>query len=155
MSRVLGPFGVTLPAPATPPNSTSSSPLAVSGGYFIWLTLPPSIRAATLAARCQSSENLIIGPGPLFAVQGDERAVDLAHGVRLCLSWENEEVLVEGVERMGLVLKRMLSEEQGDGKDGEAWLNWVMVDGGKALPGGAKKKEVGVQDMALDLGEYN
>ncbi|KXJ95646.1 pyridoxal phosphate-dependent transferase [Microdochium bolleyi] len=88
----------------------------VFGGYFIWLTLPvgtdkgPFPGARAIAERCKRDEELIVGYGGMFEVQGDEDAVKLDHAIRLCFAWEEEGNLVQGVERMGRAIKRMLEE---------------------------------------------
>ena len=72
----LTPLGVTLP-------QTSRE---VIGGYFIWLSLPSPLQAEEVAILAKRNENLVIGPGPMFAVCGDEKAVNLDGKVRLCFS---------------------------------------------------------------------
>ncbi|KAL2137222.1 hypothetical protein VTI74DRAFT_6433 [Chaetomium olivicolor] len=80
----------------------------VFGGYFVWLTLPLGLDANVVAERAKEGENLIIAPGRLFEVRGDEEAARFPGNVRLCFSWEDEEDVVEGVRRLGSVLRRML-----------------------------------------------
>ncbi|KAI1149564.1 pyridoxal phosphate-dependent transferase [Nemania diffusa] len=100
----------------------------VYGGYFIWMTLPHAgtptetktadetrrwPTASAIADRCRADEALMIGNGELFAVHGDEEgaaAPRVDDAVRLCFAWEDEENLVEGVERLARVLRRMLEE---------------------------------------------
>lgn len=79
----------------------------VVGGYFIWLSLPAPMQAEEVAVRAQQEENLIIAPGPIFAVYGDEKAVDLERKVRVCFSWEEEAMLAEGIQRLAQVIGRM------------------------------------------------
>ncbi|TGJ86753.1 hypothetical protein E0Z10_g2017 [Xylaria hypoxylon] len=98
----------------------------VYGGYFVWMTLPRNIEtrlstnttparpwptARAIADRCRASEDLMIGNGELFAVHGDEDAVRFDHAIRLCFAWEDEQDLVDGVERLGRVIRKMLDEE--------------------------------------------
>ncbi len=90
-----------------PHGVVTSSPPGIVGGYFIWILLPPPLRADDVAAACLAQEKLVIAPGSLFAVYGDEKAVDLERGVRLTFSWEEEDLLEEGVERMARVLASM------------------------------------------------
>ncbi|KAK8052363.1 hypothetical protein PG993_003748 [Apiospora rasikravindrae] len=59
----------------------------VFGGYFVWFRLPGNLKAEEVAKRCQAEENLAIGTGGLFAVQGDEEGPQFAHEVRLCFAW--------------------------------------------------------------------
>ena len=91
------PLGVTLP-------QTSRD---VVGGYFIWLSLPAPIQAEEVAMRAQQEENLVIAPGPIFAVFDDEKAVDLERKVRVCFSWEQEAMLAEGIQRLAQVIGSM------------------------------------------------
>ena len=91
------PLGVTLP-------QTSRD---VVGGYFIWLLLPAPLQAEEVALVAKRDENLVIAPGHIFAVYGDEVPVDLNRNVRLCFSWEAEDKLAEGIRRLGQVICRM------------------------------------------------
>lgn len=105
IEKLLLPLGVTLP-------QTSRD---VVGGYFIWLSLPAPMQAEEVALRARQEENLIIAPGPIFAVYGDEKAVDLERKVRVCFSWEPEAMLAEGIQRLAQVigsLKRNQRQEE-------------------------------------------
>ncbi|KAK3906017.1 pyridoxal phosphate-dependent transferase [Staphylotrichum tortipilum] len=90
------------------------------GGYFVWLTLPGGLDAEEVAERARVEEELVIAPGRLFEVSGDEGAARFPGNVRLCFSWEEEENIVEGVVRFGRVLRRMLAGEAGGKGKGEA-----------------------------------
>ncbi|KAL8773345.1 MAG: hypothetical protein Q9209_001739 [Squamulea sp. 1 TL-2023] len=100
INHYLLPLDVTLP----------QSNRGVVGGYFLWLSLPKPLIAEVVAQRARVEENLIIGQGPLFAVYGDERREDLERQVRVCFSWEAEENLGEGIQRLATVIRRMLRE---------------------------------------------
>lgn len=81
----------------------------VYGGYFIWLAsdqgqLPPARQVADAAL---AEENLVIAPGNIFEVRGDERRTRFDREIRLCFAWEAEHVLEEGVRRLDDLLKRM------------------------------------------------
>ncbi|GAW14482.1 hypothetical protein ANO14919_038850 [Xylariales sp. No.14919] len=101
----------------------------VYGGYFVWMTLPRGPEAGTtaisttsatqekpwptaqaIADRCRADEDLMIGNGELFAVHGDEDAVRFDNAIRLCFAWEDEKDIVDGVERLGRVIRKMLDE---------------------------------------------
>ncbi|KAK4506054.1 hypothetical protein PRZ48_004019 [Zasmidium cellare] len=97
------PLGFTMPQPDR----------EVVGGYFIWLGLPETLNAEELTQRCQDEESLIIAPGRIFEVPGDE-SLRFERSVRLCFASEEEGMLGEGVRRMGGVARRML--ERGDGE---------------------------------------
>ena len=100
IEKHLLPLGVTLPQRSRD----------VVGGYFIWLSLPAPLQAEEVAGRAREEENLIIAPGSIFAVYGDEKAVDLERKVRVCFSWENESMLAEGIQRLARVIGAMLRE---------------------------------------------
>ncbi|KAK4130521.1 PLP-dependent transferase [Trichocladium antarcticum] len=78
------------------------------GGYFVWLGLPEGVQADEVAARAREEEELIVAPGRLFEVKGDEEAARFPGHLRLCFSWEDEADVVEGVRRLGRVLRRVL-----------------------------------------------
>ena len=97
IEKYLVPLGVSLP-------QTSRD---IVGGYFIWLSLPDTLEAEDVAGYAKQHENLIIAPGKIFGVYGDEKAVDLRAKVRVCFSWVEETKLAEGIERLGQVIDRM------------------------------------------------
>ena len=100
VEEYLIPLGVTMP----------QSDRKIVGGYFIWISLPAPLQAERVAAHAKE-ENLIIAPGHLFAVRGDEKVVNLDRQVRLCFSWEDEDKLADGVRRLGHVIKAMIQRE--------------------------------------------
>lgn len=96
----------------------------VFGGYFVWFRLPGNLKASDAASRCMAEENLAIGTGGLFAVQGDETGPQFEHEVRLCFAWEDEADLKDGVLRLSRVLRRMLDgEPMREGAAGEKGLD--------------------------------
>jgi DNA-binding transcriptional MocR family regulator len=84
------------------------------------LTLPEGLDAEVVAERARVEEELIIAPGRIFEVAGDEEAARFPRNVRLSFSWVDEEDIVEGVRRLGRVLRRMLdgTELKTTGKGG-------------------------------------
>jgi DNA-binding transcriptional MocR family regulator len=80
------------------------------GGYFIWIELP--VDAGLVTSRAKSEEELIVAPGKIFEVQGDD-SVKFPCGLRLCFSSEPEGRLSEGVKRLARVVKEILREEKG------------------------------------------
>jgi DNA-binding transcriptional MocR family regulator len=85
----------------------------IYGGYFLWLELPSNGPDAKLVAdRAKVEENLIVAPGTIFEVFGDEDAARFPRNIRICFSWEEEEDVVEGVRRLGRVLQRMQHEAE-------------------------------------------
>lgn len=101
MERHLIPLGAEIFKPSLEENE-------VFGGYFIWFQLPKGLLAERVASAAKKRENLIVAQGNLFEVYGDETAVKFDSWLRLCFSWEDEDKLVEGVERLGRVVKAML-----------------------------------------------
>ncbi|KAF1947420.1 PLP-dependent transferase [Clathrospora elynae] len=85
----------------------------VVGGYFIWLTLPKSLKGAAVAQRAKEEENLAVAQGEMFEVPGDTEhdATSFSNDIRVCFAWEDEDVLAEGIERLAVVLSRMLAEQ--------------------------------------------
>lgn len=82
----------------------------IVGGYFIWLELPSGVKGAEVVRKAKEEENLILGQGEEFAVLGDEGSVDLSGCVRICFAWEDEDKVVEGVRRLGRVVRALLDD---------------------------------------------
>ena len=76
------------------------------GGYFVWLTLPAPLQGPDVVRIAREEESLIIPEGSIFGVRGDS-SPDLDDKVRLCFSWEAEENLVEGIQRLTKVVRRI------------------------------------------------
>ncbi|KAL2823402.1 pyridoxal phosphate-dependent transferase [Aspergillus cavernicola] len=94
------PLGVTLPFAMTP----------ATGGYFIWVALPGSLRASDVAPVALQAHRVKVAAGDLFRVEGD-RAVsrnEFGSYVRLCFAWEQEDKLAEGVRRLGCAIRQMI-----------------------------------------------
>ena len=108
VERALGPLGVRIEG--------REAPRGVAGGYFVWLRVP--VDAVRLARAAQDEQNLVVAEGAIFEVPGDRAAARFPRHVRLCFAWEEEDRLVEGVERLAAVLKRML--DGGDAAGGDA-----------------------------------
>ncbi|KAH6607941.1 hypothetical protein Trco_004254 [Trichoderma cornu-damae] len=100
VKKYLAPLGVVA-------RESSTSGENVYGGYFVWLTLTQGPTAELVSDAALQEENVIVGMGNMFAVRGDEEGAKFDRNIRLCFAWETEEALVEGVERLGLLLKRM------------------------------------------------
>ncbi|KAK0701635.1 pyridoxal phosphate-dependent transferase [Lasiosphaeria miniovina] len=90
-------------------SSSGSDDGAMFGGYFLWLTLPEDgPRADEVVMRAQAEENLVVAPGSSFEVSGDEVGqVRFPRNLRICYSWEEEDDIVEGIRRLGMVLRRL------------------------------------------------
>ncbi len=111
VGRVLGPLGVRV-------CEGGVRETGVFGGYFLWLKLPGGLDAEMVAERAREEEELVVAPGKLFEVTRDEAAARFPGHVRLCFSWEEEENIVEGVERLGSVVRRMLDGDGGAAETG-------------------------------------
>jgi DNA-binding transcriptional MocR family regulator len=92
------PLGFTLPQPTR----------KFVGGFFVWLSLPESLAAGEFARACKEEEGVIVAPGAMFEVPGDE-AVKFDGNVRLCFAWEEEHRLVEGVRRMKAAAEKVMA----------------------------------------------
>jgi DNA-binding transcriptional MocR family regulator len=105
IEKHLVPLGVTLP----------QRDRDVVGGYFIWLRLPPRIKAALLARRAKDTVNLVVAEGALFEVPGDTAhpKCSFPYELRLCFAWEEEDKLTEGIERLAEVIVAMQNEAEG------------------------------------------
>jgi len=103
IKKDLVPLGITVTEGSLPGTD-------VFGGYFLWIELPSTLDAEVVTALCKKEENLIVAPGKIFEVQGDE-SVAFPSSVRLCFSHEEEADLQEGVARLARVVKRILEGE--------------------------------------------
>ena len=77
----------------------------MDSGYFVWLTLPAPLDAAKIAVRAKERRDLIIAPGAIFGVKGDDDVENLKRKVRLCFAWEQESLLEEGIKRLSKVIR--------------------------------------------------
>ncbi|TEY65585.1 hypothetical protein BOTCAL_0138g00270 [Botryotinia calthae] len=102
INRELVPLGVTVEN-----MGMESGEAKVFGGFFIWLNLPGGIDGDLVAQMALEDENLVVGKGSIFEVQGDEK-VKLPRGLRLCFAWKELDDLEEGVVRLGRVVKTVL-----------------------------------------------
>jgi DNA-binding transcriptional MocR family regulator len=120
ITKYLTPLGTSLGE--TSFSSTSSSSDGVFGGYFIWIDLPSDLNAEIVALKAREQENLIVAPGKLFEVYGDD-SVTFTNSIRLCFSWEEEEDLAEGVKRLGKAMQAVRENgASGKGLGGEVDL---------------------------------
>lgn len=82
------------------------------GGYFLWIRLPDGVKATDVAREAREREALMVSPGPLFGVSWDEQEVDLEPFLRLSFSYVDEGDLVDGVERLGRVVRGFLDKSR-------------------------------------------
>lgn len=100
----LTPLGVTF----TPdPERT-----ALIGGYYVWVKLPVPLGVDQVCQKALEMQNLDLGNGRLFAVPaGGSSCVALHRCLRLCFMWEGDEHLVEGINRLAVVLETLSHSE--------------------------------------------
>jgi DNA-binding transcriptional MocR family regulator len=135
VKEMLGPLGVQVRnaslGSAYGEQAMSNEPLY--GGYFLWLTLRkdgPS--AQTIAGRAKREENLIVAPGPIFEVFGDEKAVQFSHNIRITYSWEEEDNILEGIRRLARVMRTVYDEfERGELQEDDEPLDMDALRLGK------------------------
>ncbi|KHN99302.1 aminotransferase [Metarhizium album ARSEF 1941] len=82
----------------------------IYGGYFIWLSPREGVPLSSklVADVAVKEENLAIGYGCMFEVRGDEGSAPFDGDIRICFAWEAEDALIQGIHRLGSLLKRML-----------------------------------------------
>ena len=89
--------------------STPQANAHVAGGYFVWLTLPEPLRSEPITKKAAQEHDLIISDGNVFQVQGDEESgISFDNNIRLCFSYDSEEHLVVGVERLARLIRTEL-----------------------------------------------
>ncbi|KAF1950094.1 PLP-dependent transferase [Byssothecium circinans] len=86
----------------------------IVGGYFIWLTLPSPLKGAIVAQRAKEEENVVVAQGEIFQVPGDSEhdGTHFENDIRICFAWEEEEMLAEGIQRLGRVIRTLRDEHQ-------------------------------------------
>ena len=82
------------------------------GGFFLWIRLPHGTKATEVVRMARETEALTVPPGPLFGVAWEEQEADFENFVRLSFSYEDEANLVEGVARLGRVVRTLLKKER-------------------------------------------
>ena len=75
------------------------------GGYFVWLRLPSTLTASTLAAAAQR-HGVVVAPGSGFLVDGGGE-----HCVRLCFAAEPPNRIAEGVRRLAAAAREADTRE--------------------------------------------
>ena len=100
------------------PKSRSAT---IAGGYFLWLKLPRGVDAAKVASVALEQENLIVAQGSMFEVPREgtndnsagSRVQAASNGhfsenLRLCLAWEDFEMLDEGIRRLKRAVEQVM-----------------------------------------------
>ncbi|KAF7546009.1 hypothetical protein G7Z17_g8739 [Cylindrodendrum hubeiense] len=112
INKYLVPLGVKLNAGSSYQSSEDSAKIA--GGYFLYITFPDAFPSAdALATWAKTTQALTIAPGSIFTVRGDEGSDRRSHktfgrGARLSWAWNEEDVIVEGIQRLALVVQDAL-----------------------------------------------
>lgn len=104
--QLLTPCGVSLDTR----NSGKQSLSNIQGGYYIYVLLPPPLQASSVATRAWEEEEVVVAGGEIFEVWGDEGARPCQQNLRICFAWENEELLLRGLEKLAKVIRGMLKE---------------------------------------------
>ncbi|KAI1138408.1 PLP-dependent transferase [Hypoxylon sp. FL0543] len=86
----------------------------LAGGFFLYVDYPDEEgfpTAAEIIATGGDEYALKIAPGEIFVVKGDPGSLERAkftwnRGTRLCWAWNEEEVLVEAVQRLAETVRR-------------------------------------------------
>ena len=80
----------------------------VIGGFFIYIVFPEGVTADEVAEIALKDHNVKFLASRAMMVRGSERNDKtglLMRGARLCWAWEEEQMLMEGVDRIATVLK--------------------------------------------------
>ncbi|EGO59971.1 hypothetical protein NEUTE1DRAFT_145853 [Neurospora tetrasperma FGSC 2508] len=124
--ELVGPLGVRVIEDNRTGAEKEKNREGLFGGYFLWLELPEEMgfTAKEVAERALEEERLVVSPGENAEVSGEgvhvakeeKGGIRFPRHLRVCFSWEEEEDLVEGVQRLGRVLRRMMEEAKEGGK---------------------------------------
>lgn len=86
---------------------------ALVGGYYVWVKLPVPLSADQVCWKALQTQNLTLGNGNLFSVpQGGSSSADSHQNLRLCFMWEDDDYLVEGINRLAIVIESLLDSQQ-------------------------------------------
>jgi DNA-binding transcriptional MocR family regulator len=82
----------------------------VAGGYLVWLMLPQGITAKGVAQSAIEEENLVMAAGSMFEVPGENTkdGTEFDAHLRLCCVWEDEAIMLCGIERLSKTIERLL-----------------------------------------------
>ncbi|KAH6989297.1 pyridoxal phosphate-dependent transferase [Ilyonectria sp. MPI-CAGE-AT-0026] len=122
IDKYLVPLGVKLNAGSSYQFNEDSPKIA--GGYFLYITFPDGLPPADeLATWAKTSQALTIAPGSIFTVRGDEGSdrrsrTTFGRGARLSWAWNSEEVIVEGIQRLAVVVQDALDGKVEQNEDG-------------------------------------
>ncbi|KAH7171428.1 pyridoxal phosphate-dependent transferase [Dactylonectria macrodidyma] len=123
ITKYLVPLGVTLNAGSSY-RSSEDAP-SIAGGYFLYITFPDGFPTAdALATWAKTSQALTIAPGSIFTVRGDEGSdqrsrTTFGRGARLSWAWNDENIIVEGIQRLAVVVQDALDGKVQQNEGGE------------------------------------
>lgn len=114
--RILLPLGVKIMAD---PQEPTAGPDNLAGGFFLYITFPQDASlppADEIAKFSLDVYNLRIAPGNLFMViddnlGGQASSCQYLSGARLCWAWHEEDLLEEGIRRLGEVLNHLSTRD--------------------------------------------
>ena len=113
MQDYLGPLGVKIDT-GTPYQPEIPDSKDITGGFFLYILFPSGIRSDEVASIALEAYNLRLLSAGMMAVRGSKTSSELlSRGARLCWAWEEEEQLVEGVQRIAQVLKDRFTSTNG------------------------------------------
>lgn len=94
---ILSPLGVRL---------ADSSP--IHGGWFLWLQLPDWCDAKAFSEWVERDHNVLVAYGEMYQLRGySGSSSEPSRAIRICLAWEEEDQLMEGVRRLGDGMRAM------------------------------------------------
>lgn len=93
-----------------------SASMAVAGGYFTYLSIPPDmpVGAERMAALGLEKYNLKFAYGAMMTVEGDEGSIGrgawgFGRGIRLSWAWHTVDEIEEGIQRLATLTKDVKS----------------------------------------------
>ncbi|KAK9241172.1 pyridoxal phosphate-dependent transferase [Lipomyces kononenkoae] len=110
VKEYLFPLGISFHAD---PTTTNPNPQGPIGGFFLWLRLPSPLTATEVEDISLRDANVIFGNGGLAALpEGNKGIESYDDRIRLCFAWSDEDLLAEGVMRLGDVIRKLLDERK-------------------------------------------
>ncbi|KAH7114941.1 pyridoxal phosphate-dependent transferase, partial [Dactylonectria estremocensis] len=123
ISKYLLPLGVKLNT-GSPYRSSEGAP-SIASGYFLYITFPDGFPTAdALATWAKTSQALTIAPGSIFTVRGDEGSDErsrttFGRSARLSWAWNDKDIIVEGIQRLAVVVQDALDGKVQQNEGGE------------------------------------
>lgn len=109
IKQYLYPYGIEIVA------HDQSLTSGYAGGFFLYLTFEHcrGANASDVAKMALADFNLRVAPGEIFAVPDDPESkirgkTTWYNGIRLCWAWNEDEALVEGIQRLAKVVETVI-----------------------------------------------